>query len=304
MKSPAADLVGHDALIHGLSERLIQPLQKRRDALIVTAHECGEQSLVVYGDGGTFDRSHSSQHHVSAGTGEQRCDVRPAIIRVSRYEGLSPSGCSGGLTCRHRRCQYNIPRQEFVDTVDRMVCNAPENVAQITLWIDPVEFATSNEAVHRRRALSTNIRSHKQVKCLGDDPRKFDARGLRSFVMRRSQNRGHRLVKRCTTALRMFLRFLTTGGLCPVELEASIPVIAHWGLASLPRYLQPQDVERIIVACDPLTPTGKGIVRSCCSWRGWDFEQGTLLVFGLLTSTGRKPGSACLERVTARQSYP
>jgi hypothetical protein len=81
-KSPAVDLVGHDALMHGFSERLIQPLQKRRDALIVTAHECGEQSLVVYGDGCAFDRRDSSQHDVSAGTGEQRCDVRPAIIRA------------------------------------------------------------------------------------------------------------------------------------------------------------------------------------------------------------------------------
>jgi site-specific recombinase XerD len=46
------------------------------------------------------------------------------------------------------------------------------------------------------------------LKTLGEDPSKFDARGLRSFVMQRNQHRGQRLVQRCTTALRMFLRFL------------------------------------------------------------------------------------------------
>ena len=46
-KSTAVDLVGHDALLHGFSQRLIQPLQKRRDALIVAAHESGEQSLIA-----------------------------------------------------------------------------------------------------------------------------------------------------------------------------------------------------------------------------------------------------------------
>jgi len=55
----------------------------------------------------------------------------------------------------------------------------------------------------------------------------------------------------------MFLRFLIANGMCSAELDASIPVLAHWRLSSLPRYLQPDEVERVIASCDPATPVGK-----------------------------------------------
>ena len=46
----------------------------------------------------------------------------------------------------------------------------------------------------------------------------------------------------------MFLRFLISEGQCTVGLDAAIPTLAHWRLASLPRYLPPEDVERLIAA--------------------------------------------------------
>ena len=168
--------------------------------------------------------------------------------RCSRYNGRQRMAQINGvrLFIQHLRDSAIIRKSVVKATVEE-----PALLVAFYQWMRR-ERGSSDSTLH-----DYGIEIQELLKCLGDDPRKFDARGLRSFVMRRSQNRGHRLVKRCTTALRMFLRFLTTGGLCPIELEASIPVIAHWGLASLPRYLQPQDVERIIVACDPLTPTGK-----------------------------------------------
>jgi hypothetical protein len=39
-------------------------------------------------------------------------------------------------------------------------------------------------------------------------------------------------------------------------LHASIPALAHWRLSTLPRYLQSEDVERVIASCDPTTPVG------------------------------------------------
>ena len=60
-----------------------------------------------------------------------------------------------------------------------------------------------------------------------------------------------------TTALRMFLRFLISEGQCADALEAAIPVVAHWRLSSLPRYLLPEDVERVIASCDKSTPVGR-----------------------------------------------
>jgi integrase/recombinase XerD len=92
---------------------------------------------------------------------------------------------------------------------------------------------------------------------LGEDPGKFDAKGLRDFVTRRSQHRGQRLVQRCITALRMFLCFLVAENRCAAGLVGSIPTLVHWRLTSLPRYLQSEDVEGIIGSCDPLTARGK-----------------------------------------------
>jgi integrase/recombinase XerD len=95
------------------------------------------------------------------------------------------------------------------------------------------------------------------LKRLGEDPDRFDAKSLRQFVLEKSQQCGWAAAKKCTTALRMFLRFLIAEGKCAADLAAAIPVLAHWRLSSLPRYLQPGEVERIISSCDPNSPVGK-----------------------------------------------
>lgn len=95
------------------------------------------------------------------------------------------------------------------------------------------------------------------LKHFGEDPGKFDAQSLRQFVLKKSQQCGWAAAKACTTALRMFLRFLIAEGKCATGLDAAIPVLAHWRLSSLPRYLQPEEVERIISSCDHSSPVGR-----------------------------------------------
>ena len=65
------------------------------------------------------------------------------------------------------------------------------------------------------------------------------------------------MAKKRTTALRMFLQFLIVEGKCAPGLQGAVPVLAHWRLASLPRYLQPEEVERLIGSCDLASPTGR-----------------------------------------------
>lgn len=91
---------------------------------------------------------------------------------------------------------------------------------------------------------------------LGEEPSRFDACRLRAFVLQRSRSFAGATVKQCTTALRMFLRFLIAEGQCAVGLDAAIPTVAHWRLASLPRYLQPEEVERLIASCDQTSAVG------------------------------------------------
>lgn len=95
------------------------------------------------------------------------------------------------------------------------------------------------------------------IRRLGENPSKLDAHRLRQFVLQQSRTTGWTVAKRCTTALRMFLRFLVAEGRCRPGLLGAIPVLAHWRLTSLPRYLPPEDVERLIASCDLSSPVGK-----------------------------------------------
>lgn len=95
------------------------------------------------------------------------------------------------------------------------------------------------------------------LKRFGEDPTRFNAKDLRQFVLEKSEQSGWAAAKKCTTALRMFLRFLITEGKCSDGLDGAIPVLAHWRLSSLPQYLQPEEVQRIIDSCDLNSTVGK-----------------------------------------------
>lgn len=95
------------------------------------------------------------------------------------------------------------------------------------------------------------------LKQFGEDPHKINAQNLREFVLEQSRNGGWAVAQRCTTALRMFLRFMIAEGDCSAGIEAAIPAVAHWRLSSLPQYLQADEVERLIASCDPRSAVGK-----------------------------------------------
>jgi len=92
---------------------------------------------------------------------------------------------------------------------------------------------------------------------VGEDPGKLDAQYLRRFVLEESGLKGSKAAQRCTTALRMFIRFLVADGKCLSSLHEAIPVVAHWRLSSLPKYLQPEEIERIIGSCNLTQSVGK-----------------------------------------------
>jgi len=95
------------------------------------------------------------------------------------------------------------------------------------------------------------------LKQLGEEPSQWNAHSLRAFLLEKSRPCGLAAATTCTTALRMFVRFLIADGQCAVGLDAAIPTLAHWRLAALPRYLQPDDVERVIASCDPASSAGR-----------------------------------------------
>jgi site-specific recombinase XerD len=94
---------------------------------------------------------------------------------------------------------------------------------------------------------------------LGEDPTRYDAQSLRRCMLQIHQRngRGVEAAKTSTLGVRMFLRFLIATAQCRVGLDRAIPTVAHWRLASLPRYLPAVAIERLIAACDTTTPIGR-----------------------------------------------
>ncbi len=109
------------------------------------------------------------------------------------------------------------------------------------------EATLSGYAIHIRELLDR----------VGEAPEALNARSLQQFVIEGSQRYGWASAKKRTTALRMFVRYLIVEGRCAAGLEAAVPVLAHWRLASLPRYLQPDDVEHLIASCEAASPIGR-----------------------------------------------
>src|SRR5215472_11803950 len=81
---------------------------------------------------------------------------------------------------------------------------------------------------------------------LGDDPRRYTMDALRAFVFERARPHGVERGKSIVVAVRALLRFLGATGACPAGLEHAIPNFASWELASVPRFLKADDVERVI----------------------------------------------------------
>ena len=92
---------------------------------------------------------------------------------------------------------------------------------------------------------------------VGDEPSTWGAHGLREFVLEGSRTCGWSAAKKRTTALRMFLRYLVAEGRCASNWEGAVPVLAHWRLSSLPRYLSDGDVARVIASCDTSSAVGQ-----------------------------------------------
>lgn len=84
----------------------------------------------------------------------------------------------------------------------------------------------------------------------------LDAKAVRSYVIEECQKLtpARRLV--FVRALRMFMRFLVATGRCRSHLDRSVPTMPHWRLATLPRYLDEDVIERLISSRSKTTLTG------------------------------------------------
>ena len=95
------------------------------------------------------------------------------------------------------------------------------------------------------------------VRVLGEDPSTYTAATVRGFVLAEGGKFGVERATTITIATRALLRFLFATGRLPSALDGAIPFPARWGLASLPRFIEPEEVDEALAACDPATPAGQ-----------------------------------------------
>ena len=91
---------------------------------------------------------------------------------------------------------------------------------------------------------------------LGDDPARYSATLIRNTVRYRLEAASRDLVRRETSALRLYLRFLVLDGLCRPGLVGAVPTVPLQRFSTLPRHLPREDIEHIIASCDVTTPMG------------------------------------------------
>ena len=74
-------------------------------------------------------------------------------------------------------------------------------------------------------------------------------KSVRRFVLERARRHGVSYAKLTASAVRTFLQFLTATGRCRAGLAHAIPAFASWNNTSMPRFLTPEDLERVVASC-------------------------------------------------------
>jgi site-specific recombinase XerD len=89
------------------------------------------------------------------------------------------------------------------------------------------------------------------------EPSQWTVADLLTFVRQHAEARRPAHMQRLCTGLRSFLRYLRLRGKVQLDLVSSIPRIAHWRLATLPKSLSRAQVESVLAHCDHHTAIGR-----------------------------------------------
>jgi integrase/recombinase XerD len=77
------------------------------------------------------------------------------------------------------------------------------------------------------------------------------------FVQRQARRLRPKRAKLLTTALRFFFHYARYRGEVTVDLTAAVPIVANWSMTSLPRAIEPDQVNRLLTSIDRRTAIGR-----------------------------------------------
>src|SRR5205823_3393970 len=98
------------------------------------------------------------------------------------------------------------------------------------------------------------------VERFGDGPipvRELAPDDIARFLLRHARSGSPKVAKLMVTALRSFFRFLFQHGQTESDLAGAIPTVPEWRLAEVPKYLEPEEVERVVHACQRDHPVAR-----------------------------------------------
>jgi site-specific recombinase XerD len=87
--------------------------------------------------------------------------------------------------------------------------------------------------------------------------KEIKASDVSDFVLRHCRSLSVKRAQLMTTAFRSFFRFLFGKGELRADLASSVPPVANWRQSTLPKYITPQEVRRVLRACNRRTSTGR-----------------------------------------------
>ncbi|WP_442773502.1 site-specific integrase [Paenirhodobacter enshiensis] len=169
------------------------------------------------------------------------------------------------------RC-HSSPRpvgQYYINRVDRFVRHLAAGgvVAPFpSVEREPVEPIVAEwlASMARQRGLApVTIERHGRMLAqilpfIGTDPSRYSPRIIRDGLLEHARTaRSVHYPKMTASALRLYLRHLAHRGLASPDLDRAVPTAKSWRLASLPRHLEPDAVERLVASCDPETQGGR-----------------------------------------------
>jgi site-specific recombinase XerD len=98
------------------------------------------------------------------------------------------------------------------------------------------------------------------VERFGDGPirvRELAPDDIARFLLRHARSGSPKVARLMVTALRSFFRFLFHHGQTECDLTGAVPTVPAWRLAEVPKYLKPEDVERVVHACQRDNPVAR-----------------------------------------------
>ena len=179
---------------------------------------------------------------------------------VSRFEQhLGRCRCTGFFGMPRDRLMRGL--RAFTNHLQgRKLCTTAGDRATVTssiLWEPFCQWMHDQRGISERTLREYHEYLGAFLSVIDRDLPKLDAAYLRRFILDFAGTCGHARTKAATSALRMFVRYLVAQGKCSSDLVASIPSHAYWRLSTLPQYIQPDEVERVLATPDLQTPVGK-----------------------------------------------